>query len=89
MIGICALTGTTCASKPLAVVSLDDWDMRSDRNTIGAPFQIGYSLDDWDMRSDRNSFSALAFRRVSLDDWDMRSDRNASPMPLQSPYESR
>ncbi len=34
--------------------SLDDWDMRSDRNGVGWMDDGARSLDDWDMRSDRN-----------------------------------
>ena len=76
MIGICALTGTVPALVSRPSPSLDDWDMRSDRNCGWVGQAWPASLDDWDMRSDRN-ISALAFKaRSSLDDWDMRSDRN-------------
>ena len=60
----------------LHVVSLDDWDMRSDRNHDDHLVETLCSLDDWDMRSDRNEFDLDALGSGSLDDWDMRSDRN-------------
>ena len=41
-------------------LSLDDWEMRSDRNS-GVITQTGTdSLDDWEMRSDRNSRDGVA-----------------------------
>ena len=39
-------------------MSLDDWDMRSDRNYNRIRTAIVQSLDDWDMRSDRNAVDA-------------------------------
>ena len=59
-------------------LSLDDWDMRSDRNSAKFWGTTGFSLDDWDMRSDRNIAFGVAPMTASLDDWDMRSDRNQS-----------
>ena len=56
--------------------SLDDWDMRSDRNEFGQAMALRQSLDDWDMRSDRNHSHVDVLQGHSLDDWDMRSDRN-------------
>ena len=35
-------------------LSLDDWDMRFDRNQLAAVDLPTPSLDDWDMRFDRN-----------------------------------
>ncbi len=42
-----------------AIASLDDWDMRSDRNKPGCAVRLGVSLDDWDMRSDRNLYDLI------------------------------
>ncbi len=56
--------------------SLDDWDMRSDRNFKIVNATPKQSLDDWDMRSDRNMNWLQEHGALSLDDWDMRSDRN-------------
>ena len=38
----------------LRAVSLDDWDMRFDRNCGLFTPMVSESLDDWDMRFDRN-----------------------------------
>ena len=46
---------TPCKTRGYLLSSLDDWDMRSDRNFGGPNIWINTSLDDWDMRSDRNA----------------------------------
>ena len=43
----------------LFLMSLVDWDMRSDRNSKSEVKLLLASLVDWDMRSDRNSFYGL------------------------------
>ena len=62
MIGICALTGTEGPAASPAALSLDDWDMRSDRNGSEQLVGTRYSLDDWDMRSDRNVLGRMPLR---------------------------
>ena len=67
-------------------LSLDDWDMRSGRNSaasIRCGRNVDYrglhksnSLDDWDMRSGRNAVIEALDLEISLDDWDIRSGRN-------------
>jgi len=60
---------------PMGGSSLDDWDMRSDRNAIQRKAFEVKNLDYWDMRSDRNISVSLVRLGISLDDWDMRSYR--------------
>ncbi len=35
-------------------LSLDDWEMHSDRNVLTREQGCQHSLDDWEMHSDRN-----------------------------------
>jgi len=56
--------------------SIDDWEMRSNRNTRKACAISRKSIDDWEMRSNRNIHEYGPLLKGSIDDWEMRSNRN-------------
>ncbi len=70
------------------MISLDDWEMRSGRNSASAFAHGAESLDDWEMRSGRNYTRALPYTHASLDDWEMRSGRNNNLKKRDEPVSS-
>jgi len=56
--------------------SIDDWEMRSNRNKYGKDAVSQISIDDWEMRSNRNTRWHIDDPIGSIDDWEMRSNRN-------------